>query len=235
MYWLTKLKEFKEEQKATYKSISAQTGIALTTIEKLFSGRTKEPKLLMIDNIVRSLGHSLSELVETKPENVLLTKSEKDFITRFNSLDEKGRQHILAKLTAEEERMVIENTPALYHKVYYDFPVSAGTGEFLDYSTVAIAELTQMPPHGTDYILRIAGDSMEPEFSDGDYVYVKRTNVLDYDDIGIFTLGGNVYIKEYTPHGLRSLNKKYRLIEGSSEITCLGKVLGKLSGDITVL
>lgn len=234
MYWLTKLKEFKDEQKATYKSISAQTGIALTTIEKLFSGRTKEPKLLMIDNIVRSLGHSLSELVEAPPENILLTKSEKDFISRFNALDDKGKQHILTELTAEEERMAFENAPTLYHKVYYDIPVSAGTGEFLDYSTVAIAELTQMPPHGTDYILRIAGDSMEPEFANGDYVYVKRTDVLDYYDIGIFTLGGNVYIKEYTPRGLRSFNKKYRLIDGNSEIKCLGKVLGKLSGDITV-
>lgn len=234
MYWLDKLKEFKDERKETYKSISEKTGIALTTIEKLFSGRTKDPKLLMMDSIVRSLGHSLTEIIENSSEAFPVSACEKTLLVRLRSLDKTGNERILTALKAEEHRIKLESTAQLYHKVYYDLPVSAGTGEFLDDSTVAIAELTEEPPSGTDYILRIAGNSMEPEFYDGDYVYVERTDSLSFDEIGIFSLGGNVYMKEYTSRGLRSLNPAYKLIPGTSDIKCLGRVLGKLSGNIEV-
>lgn len=235
MYWLQKLKEFKDEQKETYKGISQKTGIALTTVEKLFSGRTKEPKLFMIDNIVRALGHSLNELIEPPAEAYDVSEQELSLLFRLRNLDTRGYDRVMNTLKAEEHRIELESVKLIYHKVYYDFPVSAGTGEFLDDSTVAIAALSEAPPCGTDYILRIAGNSMEPEFFDGDYVYVERTNSLSYNEIGIFTLGGNVYIKKYTKEGLRSLNPSYKLISGTPDIKCLGRVLGKLSGNLSVI
>ncbi len=234
MYWLYKLRKFKEEKKATYKSISQQTGIPLTTIEKLFTGRTANPKLLMIDSIVRALGHSLPELVAAPSEAAAVSDSEAAMLSRLRRLDSGGKTRVMSTLEAEERRIKLESTAPLYHKVFYDFPVSAGTGEFLDDSTVAIAELSEMPPAGTDYILRVAGNSMEPELFDGDYIYVARTDSLDYDDIGIFSFGGNVYVKEYTRDGLRSLNTAYKIIPGSPDIKCLGRVLGKVSGNLTV-
>ncbi len=234
MYWLDKLKEFKKERNETYKSISEKTGIALTTVEKLFSGRTSEPKLMMIDKIVRLLGHSLYELIEDAPEAFTVSDSEKKLIMRLRRLDDEGNKQVLNALTVEEQRIRLKALAPMYHKIYYDFPVSAGTGEYLDSSTATVATLSEEPPSGTDYILRISGDSMEPEFYDGDYVYVQSTNSLSYNEIGIFVYRGSVYIKEYTPQGLRSLNSDYGLIAGTSDIRCLGRVLGKLTGILKV-
>ena len=64
MEWLERLRDLKNMTSETYKSISQKTGIPQTTIEKLFSGRTKDPKLNMMRAIVHCLGFTLDDLVE---------------------------------------------------------------------------------------------------------------------------------------------------------------------------
>ena len=72
---------------------------------------------------------------------------------------------------------------------------------------------------------------MEPDFYDGDRVYVKKTPDLDTGDIGIFMVDGSeIYIKELGSDGLISHNPKYKSIQPGSfrEIRTIGKVLGKV-------
>ena len=236
MFWLKKLREFESENNLTYKQIADNTGIALTTVEKLFSGRTKDPKLNMITKIVNSLGHTPAELVSEYNPVFFLSDSEKELVSKTRKLDTEGKKRIDDTLKSELERIDAQLYMAQrrYSRIYYDFPVSAGTGEFLDNRTAVIAELSEEPPKGTDYILRIAGDSMKPIYHSGDYVYVNSCETVDYGQVGIFVSQGSVYMKEYTPAGLKSFNSEYKLIKGSSDIRCLGKVIGKLSGEIEI-
>ncbi len=88
MYWLDKLREFKSEANLTYKEISDRTGIALTTIEKLFSGRTNDPKLNMTSKIVSLLGHDISELTDS---TFVLSRYEKKTIDKLRHLDKSGK------------------------------------------------------------------------------------------------------------------------------------------------
>ncbi len=235
MYWLDRLKELKKESKETYKSIAKKTGIPQTTIEKLFSGRTKDPKMNMMDQIVRCLGFSIDELIENKGNERNLTDPEREIIDEYRELDTGGREYVKRVLLHEFNRVRIARQNAAkqwYSAIYYDFPVSAGTGEFLDSQTVSIAELELEPPRGTSFILRISGDSMEPEFHNGDHVYVSATETVEYGEIGIFVCAGSVYMKEYTPEGLHSLNPAYELIRGDEGTRCLGRVLGVVDGEI---
>ena len=236
MFWLKKLREFKDEKNITYKQISDKTGIALTTIEKLFSGRTRDPKLNMITKIVNVLDHTPAELVSESGAVFGLTEYEKNLISGVHTLDERGKQRVWDTAKAENERMEAQSNIALrqYNRIYYDFPVSAGTGEFLDNRTAVIAELSEEPPRGTDYILRIAGDSMEPIYHNGDYVYVNSCETVSFGDVGIFVAEGSVYMKEYTPQGLKSLNPDYEIIKFFDDVRCLGKVIGILEGKIFV-
>lgn len=225
MYWLEKLKDFKTEAGATYRDIALKTGIAQSTVEKIFSGRTNDPKLMMTEQIANALGHSIAELL---PGTAVLSKAEKRFLHDFRALDSEGRSRVEAAINGELRRVRAEAAAVRrYPCLYYDFPVSAGTGEYPDYSTARVIELDSEPPHGTDFILRIAGDSMEPDFSDGDRVFVNSSESLEFGDIGIFAYAGNVYIKEYTSAGLRSLNPKYKLIKGREDMRILGRVIGK--------
>ena len=224
MLWLEKLRSFKDESGMTYRSIADGTGMPQTTIEKLFSGRTNDPKLMMTERIARVMGHSVSELL---PDSEHYSPYERDMILKLRRLDADGRARTESVIKSELRRIRAE-AGRRFPCMYYDFPVSAGTGEYPDYTTAKIIELSEKPPAGTDFVLRISGDSMEPDYSDGDHVSVKSAQTLEYGDIGIFAYTGNVYIKEYTQAGLRSLNSKYPIIAGHEDIRVLGKVLSKI-------
>ncbi|MBQ9701315.1 MAG: helix-turn-helix domain-containing protein [Lachnospiraceae bacterium] len=47
-----------------------------------------------------------------------------------------------------------------------------------------------------DYALIVSGNSMDPIIKDGEYVYVKYTNELSNNDIGVFYYNGNVTCKK---------------------------------------
>ena len=228
MEWLNILKKYKKSSGLTYTEISQRTGIPKTTLEKLFSGRTNDPKIGMLTKLAHCLGCTIDELAGSEGDR--LTEEERGVILRYRSLDEQGKRAVTAFLRHEAQRAEQarrRETRAVYPMLYYDFPVSAGTGEFMDDTTAEVISLETEPPAGTDYILRIAGNSMEPEFSDGEYVCVSRAGELELGEIGIFICSGSVYMKQYTREGLRSLNPDYALIPASSDIRCLGRVLGK--------
>ena len=64
--WLDVLKKMKKDSGKTAKEISEMTGIPKSTIDKLFSGQTKEPYLSMVRSIVYSLGYTLDDLDDTQ-------------------------------------------------------------------------------------------------------------------------------------------------------------------------
>ena len=77
-------------------------------------------------------------------------------------------------------------------------PASAGTGDILDeemfeYRTFPAEEV----PEGADFAVRVDGDSMSPEYEDGQIVWVKRAAALVPGEEGLFVLNGNGYIKQY--------------------------------------
>ena len=89
MEWLENLRKMKNNTSETYKSISEKTNIPQTTIEKLFNGRTKDPKLFMIREVVHCLGYTLDDLLED--ENVVsFSPEEKRLLEKYRVLNKKG-------------------------------------------------------------------------------------------------------------------------------------------------
>lgn len=118
--------------------------------------------------------------------------------------------------------------------IYLDFPdlpVSAGTGVYLhdDY-----AEQIRVPANDktlrANYALRVAGDSMEPRFYDGDIVLVKTQPSVEIGEVGIFIYEGEAYIKGFGGDRLISLNSKYgeKQITDFNSFYCKGLVIGVL-------
>ena len=198
---------------------------------------TPKPDILFnVISILKCDANYLFQDMINQPNNNILTAQEYKIIESYRKLDNRGKELIECVLQKElniQDKINTTQNITLYHKIYYDFPVSAGTGEYLDDSTAKVLLLNIELPRGTDYILRIAGDSMEPKYQDGDYIYVHRTNSVEYGDIGIFVYAGNVYMKKYTPEGLESLNPKYDLIKGRNDIRCMGCVLGVVDGSLS--
>ncbi|WNX84400.1 helix-turn-helix transcriptional regulator [Agathobaculum sp. NTUH-O15-33] len=66
MIWLDNLKLMKERSGLTTKEIAKQSGIPEPTLEKLFAGQTKDPKLTTMTQLVHFLGFTLDDLVVTE-------------------------------------------------------------------------------------------------------------------------------------------------------------------------
>ena len=116
----------------------------------------------------------------------------------------------------------------------FENAVSAGTGNFLvdgPKETVCIDE--SILPEDTTFGVRISGDSMEPEFHDGQIAWVLQQESVANGEIGIFALNGEAYIKKLQNDKdgifLISLNEKYAPIKVSENdrLDIFGKVLGK--------
>ena len=90
--------------------------------------------------------------------------------------------------------------------------------------------------YDADFVVPVYGDSMEPEYHSGDYVFVKLSVDLSSGDVGVFELYGDAYIKEITIKDdrafLHSFNtSKYPdiAIDADSDFRVIGKVVGKYS------
>lgn len=114
----------------------------------------------------------------------------------------------------------------------FDEPVSAGSGNFLTGNRYEIITVGNEVPDNADFGVRIAGDSMEPRFIDGQIVFIHQQNILENGEIGIFLLNGDAYIKKLQNDNaglyLISFNPDYAPIPilEHSEFSILGKVVG---------
>ena len=113
----------------------------------------------------------------------------------------------------------------------YSLAVSAGTGQFLDGEDYEMVEVGAEVPEGSNFGVRVAGDSMEPRFHNGQTVWVRQQRSLMTGEIGIFLYDGSAYLKQLVARdgavALHSLNPRYDdiLISPALPLRVLGKVL----------
>lgn len=94
--WLDKLKAMKKASKKTSQQISDETGIPKSTIDKLFSGKTKEPYLSSTRLIVHSMGYTLDDLDDDMfHKSTIFNVDEKRLLDNFRNLNSKGKVKLL--------------------------------------------------------------------------------------------------------------------------------------------
>lgn len=67
--WLDALKEMKRKSGMTTIQIATGAGVPRPTLEKIFSGETKDPRLPTMQKVVHFLGYTLEDLYNEKKEN----------------------------------------------------------------------------------------------------------------------------------------------------------------------
>ena len=115
----------------------------------------------------------------------------------------------------------------------FHLPVSAGNGTYLDSEAYDEIEVGTEVPNSADFGVTISGDSMEPQFVNGQTVWVHAQKELDDGEIGIFFHNGEGFIKKLGHKDgkilLISLNhRKYepREIKEDDVFFVFGKVVG---------
>ena len=248
------IKKYRDTNNLSMAEFAKESGISKAYVSVLEKNRDprngKEiiPSIPIIKKVSDTIGISFDDLLNSLDENQIIalneTKTEKNLnsstLQKINStssqLEHKRQLNVLdyAETQLDQQNTVEDskNTVVeLFSYNYYDHPVSAGTGQYLNDVQVETIELPV--DYDADFVIPVYGDSMEPEYHSGDYVFVKLSVELSDSNIGVFEYYGDAYIKQLliNENGafLHSLNSKYEdiPIDANSDFRIIGRVTGK--------
>ena len=225
--WNMRIRAAREAQKMTRKMVVQKMQQFLPESEKAVSTRSlmsweageREPRVIV--------GVALAKALGFEDVAVLYLDSEP-------KLNQAGQQRL------GEYRSMLLHTAAFTEKpeptlrllpVYLQ-PASAGTGQWLDDDAQEMTEVDESVPAKAEFGVRIAGDSMEPRFVNGQTVWVKAAQDANNGDIVLCTLNDQGYCKKLRKDkngiALISLNKKYAPIpvREEDEFRIAGIVVG---------
>ena len=172
----------------------------------------------------------------------LLTLDERQLIDNYRALDEAGKED----LTSIAETLVDKSHVRALKRVYdketpmldMSRAIAAGDGaDWEDYPEKEYVLLHDSPQVArADEIFHVNGDSMEPQFYDGDHVLVEycTPDGLRPGDIGVFQVPGHgAVIKQVACDRLHSLNPKFDdIIPDEDGAMAIGRVLCVVTKDM---
>ena len=183
------------------------------TIEKIAKGMQ-----ISTEDLIDMLDDDQEIQINATPD--LLSKSPIQSI--YDQLEPPGQRKVITyaeKLRDEQEKRrkakineVSEKVAQLYGYDYYDHAASAGTGQYLN--DVRVERIELPVDIDADFVIPIKGDSMEPDYHDGDLVFIQTSVDLNDGVIGVFNYNGEAYIKQLVIDEdqayLHSLNPEYK-------------------------
>ena len=231
-----KIKEFRDQRGLTQKELADLIEMGNTTIANYEKG-FRTPKKNTLFKIANALNVTIDDLFPIlKQSDNSIIESVEEILSQLDPEPYQRNVLTCAERQLEEQKQAKERLAEVHDIVveyiaynYYDQPVSAGTGQYLNEVQI---ETIQLPVKvDADFVCPIYGDSMEPDYKSGDYVFVKLTVELPSGTVGVFDYEGEAYIKqliiEKDKAYLRSFNKKYKdiPINSDSDFRIIGKVV----------
>lgn len=216
-----------------------QLAIALdfkyTTVNDWVNAKTY-PRIDKIEMLANFFNVSKSDLVENKNEEIATTSPVQAIYEQLTPPRQAKALTYLEKQLLEqneEETKINEVSEViqLYSYNYYDHPASAGTGQYLN--DVRVEQIELPIDVDADFVIPIKGDSMEPDYHDGDLVFIQTSVDLNNGVIGVFNYNGEAYIKQLVIDTeqayLHSLNPKYKdmPITPETDFRIIGEVVGR--------
>lgn len=234
-YLVGVLKEGRQRKGLKQKEVADRLGIKPSTLSGYENG-TSEPDIDTYMKMLRMYDLDYVSILNTAydlmpNDDIVLSADEKDLVLNYRSLEEEDKRMIskLAQRLVKEPEEEEAAFPMYIEKKYFYGRPSAGNGsEVFDTSSMIRVKETKNSKD-CDFILQVDGDSMLPKFKNGDLVTVKKADEVRPNNIGIFVVDGQVYIKQVQKGRLHSLNPIYPDIEikDFDEVYCIGKVTGK--------
>jgi len=148
-------------------------------------------------------------IAEYSPDGAVVvdTVLDREYAIAEKLREQKDQLEKIKKMDME----VAEEIVPLRLWAYYGKIACAGTGFIFDDIPT---DTIEAPDADADFIIGVNGDSMEPDYSDGEKLYVKKTEHINPG--------------EYGAYGLVSRNKKYDDIPGNEDVRLIGKAVGKV-------
>lgn len=234
-----------KEKGLTVSAVERKLGFGNGAIKRFSTNSPSIDKIILLSNF---LNVSVEYILFGKEQQNDISDDMSQLLSFYKSLNERekgivlGKAETLAELAAEraakgsEKCIALPSPSASSAQAQEDFyidicslPASAGTGVFLDDVTAEPLKIVHTDiAERANYAVRVSGDSMMPEYNDGDIVLVETCPSVDVGEIGIFVIDGEGYIKQFGGDKLISLNPDYPNIslKNRESAFCRGRVLG---------
>lgn len=211
-----KIKQYRLANGWTQQELGTKIGISKNAIGNYEKGFRSPKKNTMFD-LAKAFSISIDDLFPPVQKD-----SASDIQTIYDQLEPPGQSKVITyaeKLRDEQEKRreakkneVSEKIVQLYGYDYYDHATSAGTGQYLN--EVRVEQIELPIDVDADFVIPIKGDSMEPDYYDGDLVFIQTSVDLNDGVIGVFNYNGEAYIKQLVIDTeqayLHSLNPDYK-------------------------
>ena len=218
-----------QAQELDPKFVAKECGASKNTFGNWANGKTPVPEMLIK---LSNYTHASIDYLLTGKEPTIPAEYQ-SLISSYQELSKDNQQLLQDIITsmidiqnANKKRSEIEYT-TIRHSLH---KVSAGLGEALDdednWEDIEVVSTPESEM--ADFAITVVGESMSPDFHDGDIVLVKEQPEIEIGQIGIFICNNEGFIKEAGRDRLISHNPKFDDIYPSenSEIICEGLVLG---------
>lgn len=236
------LKSARKASGKTQKEVADALGVGQSTYKNYECG-IREPNgetIVALANLFDVttdylLGRPDAEPPKDPVDNLMtVDEMEADLMKRWMELKPEAREIVLQVLRdivhADDERKkaAIKMTPKTFKVKQHEAKVSAGVGFDLEdeehWTHRGVIDCQEA--HEADFAIEVDGDSMEPEYHDGDYVFVVVDPNVPIGKIGIFADNEKGYIKMRGKDKLISLNPEYDDIPLTEDMRCIGRVIG---------
>ncbi|MCR5090821.1 MAG: LexA family transcriptional regulator [Oscillospiraceae bacterium] len=166
-----------------------------------------------------------------------LPERESALLCSYRRLSDAGRRlaenALLTLVEEEEKKRRIELGASFRVFAEYQSAVAAGTGcEFGDTRPRPVFLRSSERNSHADALVRVSGDSMEPVYHDGDYLYFRYANTaLPGADVVCSTIRGAVVKRMDEQGGLYSVNpaRPFEMKTEADNVRLLGVVTGALA------
>ena len=212
------IKTFRKSAGFTQDELAKRLNTTKQTISRYEKGDRKANQDMLFE-LCDIFGVSIDDFFPSQNET-LQSPSTSPIQTIYNQLHQPRKAKVLTYAERQLEEQNEEETKGnevseviqLYSYDYYDHPASAGTGQYLN--DVRVERIELPVDIDADFVIPIKGDSMEPDYHDGDLVFIQTSVDLNDGVIGVFNYNGDAYIKQLVIDKeqayLHSLNPLYK-------------------------
>ncbi|HEL1970004.1 TPA: LexA family transcriptional regulator [Streptococcus suis] len=176
------IKEYRKSKKLTQKDLAVLLDVAPTAISAWEVGRNK-PLMDKIEQMAQIFNIKKSELLgETTPTTApnSLVEQISDKVVQLSTEGQKSVLHFTSELLEREEADRIVQEEPLF-KIYFSSATKAGPkGYGYDDYDADYAYTNQEPPRH-DIATQVDGNSMNPDYQDGDILYLRDYGASHYN------------------------------------------------------
>ena len=234
------LKSLRQKEGITQAEAAEKLGVSLSSYQKYERDKGSiMPSLDVLMKIADMYKVTIDYLVGREPapdpfgDVDLSTADEREVFEKYMSLPEHIRAVLLDVLIqladAARARRELANRPVIMTIKRHINKAAAGSGYDLadhdQWERVTVVQTDEA--ERADFAVEVDGDSMLPEYHNGDLALIVIADDVEVGQVGLFMQNGKGYIKQKGERYLISINPDYpNIYPEDGEIVCRGRVIG---------